>query len=376
VKRLVLAGGGHAHLHVLKAMAARRWPGVEVVLVTPYARQIYSGMVPGWMAGHYALDQCAAPLQPLARAAGVRLVLDEITGVDTAGRRVLTACSGAIAYDVLSLDVGAPMDCSYLAATGAALLPIRPLEDFVAGWADQIDRFRQRGAACVVVVGGGAGGVELALAARYRLASELGGKSASVSLVTGPGLLPGHGPRVVAQVRQALRRHEVVEVAGYAAGSPEGVLLDNGATLAADCVIAATGVRPHAWLADSGLALDGGGFIAVANGQQSVSHAEVFAAGDAATRIDAPHAKSGVYAVRAGPVLAANLERALAGIAPLPYRPQKRTLYLLATGPQEAIMSWSGLTASGRWVWRWKDWIDRRFMSRYHVAPSARDSHE
>lgn len=368
MKRLVLAGGGHAHLHVLKAMSERRWPGVEVVLLTPYARQLYSGMVPGWMAGHYALDQCAAPLVPLAQAAGVRLVLDQVIGVDAAGRGVLTANSGSIPYDILSLDVGAPMDCSFLAATGAALLPVRPLEDFVAAWADQVDRLRRRGSARVVVVGGGAGGVELALAACYRLAGELGRKNAWVSLVTGPGLLPGHGPRVVARVRQALRRYGVAEVAGYAAGSPEGVLLDSGVTLAADCVIAATGVRPHAWLVDSRLALDGSGFIAVGDGQQSVSHAEVFAAGDAATRMDAPHAKSGVYAVRAGPVLAANLERALAGLAPLPYRPQKRTLYLLSTGPEEAVMSWGGVAASGHWVWRWKDWIDRRFLRRYHMA--------
>ena len=89
MKRLVLAGGGHAHLHVLKALAAQRWPGVEVWLVTPYLRQIYSGMVPGWMAGHYALDQCAAPLEPLARAAGVRVRQEPVTGIDAARREAV-----------------------------------------------------------------------------------------------------------------------------------------------------------------------------------------------------------------------------------------------------------------------------------------------
>ncbi len=366
MKRLILAGGGHAHLHVLKALAARRWPGVEVLLVTPYLRQIYSGMVPGWMAGHYALEQCVAPLEPLARAAGARVVQDMVTGIDAARRFVQTVASGDISYDVLSLDIGAQVDDSCLAATGATLLPIRPLEEFVVGWNRQVELARQRGKVRLAVVGGGAAGVELALAARYCLTREVGGESVQVSLVAGSGLMPGHGPRIVQRVRQALREHQVVEILGCAAGSSEGLLLDNGATVAVDTVIAATGVRPAAWLAGSGLELASDGFVAVADGQQSVSHPEVFAGGDVASRIDTPHAKSGVYAVRAGPVLTVNLERALAGQAPLPYRPQQRTLYLLATGPREAIMSWNGLSASGRWVWRWKDWIDRRFMSQYH----------
>jgi NADH dehydrogenase FAD-containing subunit len=103
----------------------------------------------------------------------------------------------------------------------------------------------------------------------------------------------------------------------------------------------------------------------VGDGQQSASHAAVFAGGDVASRVDAPHARSGVYAVRAGPVLAANLPRALAGEAPLSYQPQRRSLYLLATGPKSAIVSWGGFAASGGWAWHWKDWIDRRFMRQY-----------
>lgn len=375
MKRLILAGGGHAHLHVLKALAARRWPGIEVLLVTPTLRQIYSGMVPGWMAGHYALDQCAALLEPLARAASVRLMQDTVTGVDAERRLVRTHASGEFVYDVLSLDTGAQVDGSCLAATGAMLLPIRPLEEFVPGWNRFVAQARQRGKAGLVVVGAGAAGVELALAGRYRLAREVGAENVQVSLVTGAGLMPGHGSRVVQRVRQALGEYRIVELVGYAAGSPQGVVLDSGATVRADAVIAATGVRPPEWLAGSGLKLANDGFVAVADGQQSVSHPEVFAGGDVASRVDAPHAKSGVYAVRAGPVLTANLERALAGQAPLPYRPQKRTLYLLATGPREAIMSWNGLSACGHWVWRWKNWIDRRFMSKYHSRETTMSEH-
>ena len=187
MKRLILAGGGHAHLHVLKALAARRWLGVEVLLVTPALRQIYSGMVPGWMAGHYALDQCAAPLEPLARAAGVRVLQDAVTGLDAARRLLRTSASGDLSYDVLSLDTGAQVDSSCLAATGAALLPIRPLEEFVIGWSRQVELAKQRGTANLIVVGAGAAGVELALAARYRLVREVGAENVQVSLIAGSG---------------------------------------------------------------------------------------------------------------------------------------------------------------------------------------------
>ncbi|MBI2278055.1 MAG: FAD-dependent oxidoreductase [Dechloromonas sp.] len=378
MKHLVLAGGGHAHLHLLKALAARPWPDVDVTLVAPHARQIYSGMVPGWMAGHYRIEQCAAPLGPLARAAGVRLIQDSVNGLDAGKRIVRTAVSGDLAYDALSLDTGADIDCSCLAATGAQLLPIRPLENFVVGWTRLLESLVARGRASIAVVGGGAAGVELALAAGYRLTRGLGAANVQVTLVTGPQLLPGHGRRIVARVGRTLVEHGVNVAGGYAAGAPNGLHLDDGSELAVDVVIAATGVRPAAWLGSSGLALAGDGFVAVHQGQQSISHREVFAAGDVASRVDAPHAKSGVYAVRAGPVLTANLERMLNGLPPLADQPQRRSLYLLATGPREAIMSWGGVAAGGRWAWKWKDWIDRRFVSQYHSVNANRsgEKHE
>jgi pyridine nucleotide-disulfide oxidoreductase family protein len=371
MKRQILAGGGHAHLHVLKALAAHHWPDIEVILISPYSRQIYSGMVPGWMAGHYTLDQCAAALTPLASMAGVRFIQDTVTGIDAMQRLVHTAQSGDIPYDALSLDTGARVDASCLAATDARLLPIRPLENFVLGWSEQLNTFKAQGTASLAVIGGGAAGVELALAARYRLAAELGEKQATVHLVVGSALMPGHGQGIVRRVRKTLDQQGVKVIDGYAAGSANGVELADGRQINVDCIIASTGVQPALWLATSGLALSDDGFIAVTDGQQSASHPEVFAAGDVATRIDAPHAKSGVYAVRAGPVLTENLRRVLDGQSPAPYQPQKRSLYLLATGPQHAIMSWGSASASGHWAWRWKDWIDRRFMKQYDLNPTS-----
>ena len=366
MKRLILAGGGHAHLHVLSHLAKHRWPGVEVVLISPYERQVYSGMLPGWMAGHYALDQCVANLMPLVEASGTRYIMDYVTGLDADTKTLTTERSGALSYDILALDTGALVDSTSLASTGATLLPIRPLESFISKWSQLVERLQKSEELRFVIVGGGAAGVELALAVRYRLRVERPDLPAEVTLVSGSELLRGHGPRIVECVRKHLALEGIRLVRGYATGSAKGVSLDNQPELPADFVISATGVSPSPWLAESGLALARDGFVATGDGQRSSSHDTVFASGDVSSRLDRPHPKSGVYAVRAGPILTENLHLSLHGKAIKSYRPQKRSLYLMATGPKEAILSWNGYCISGRWLWFWKDWIDRRFMKQYH----------
>lgn len=370
MKRIALAGGGHAHLHVLKSLAQGKWPGVEVVLVSPHARQAYSGMLPGWIAGHYRLDECVVQLQSLVDAAGVRFVRDSVIGLDPRRRILRCAETGDIAYDVLSLDTGARVDLSTLAATTSTLLPIRPIESFIVEWSRVLETCVRAGRGRLAVVGGGAAGVELALAIQYRLQKDLPKESVKVLLVEGRGLLHGHGAAVISRARKMLGKRGIACRAGYAAGGENGLLFPDGSRFDADCVIAATGVTPPAWLSGSHLALAQDGFVAVGEGQQSVSHANVFAGGDIASRVDRPHPKSGVHAVRAGPVLAENLRRFLAGQGLAPHAPQRRSLYLLATGPRHAIASWNGWAAEGHWAWRWKNRIDRRFVEHY-ALPSV-----
>jgi pyridine nucleotide-disulfide oxidoreductase family protein len=367
MKRLLLAGAGHAHLNVIRNLAAKPWPGVEVTLICPYPRQIYSGMIPGWIAGHYTLDQCAAPLAALVEKAGIRWIQDSICGLDAANAAVDGQNLGKISYDVISIDTGARVDSSTLSHSGAPLLPIRPLEQFAVGWQSIKAALIASGAARLAVIGGGAAGIELALAVDYALRQQLPDDKVSVVLVSSGALLGGHAPSVVKQVEKLLKSRRITLHSGRASSHDEGLILDSGQLIARDCIIAATGVAPPAWLATSGLALCESDFIAVGDGQQSTSHPNVFAAGDVSSRIDFPHAKSGVYAVRAGPVLTINLQRALNGQEPTSYQPQKRSLYLLATGPREAILSWGSFAAAGAWAWTLKDWIDRRFMRQYQA---------
>jgi selenide,water dikinase len=358
LKRLLLVGGGHAHLQVMRAFVAEALPGAEVSLVTPCAQLTYSGMVPGYVAGHYTLEECGVPLAPMAERAGVRMLQGAATGIDLATRSVTLADGRALPYDVLSLDIGATVDRDAIAGAREHGLFVRPIEAFTQLWSRMAALGRER-ALCVVVIGGGAAGVELALSIHHAL-----GERSHVSLVTGGGVvLPSHPPSVQRRALKALKRRNVTVLEDVCAEvSAEHVLLGRGTRVACDAAVVALGASAPTWLRDSGLALDEGGFVATGPTLQSTSHPEVFAAGDVATRADDSHPKSGVYALRAGAPLALNLRRFLAGGQLQPHRPQRRALNLLACGERYAIASWGSWSAEGGWVWRWKDRIDRGFI--------------
>ncbi len=370
-KRLVLLGGGHAHVHVLADLARLPLPGCDVVMVTPFARQMYSGMVPGLVAGHYTAQQCAIALPPLAQAAGVQLVEGAAAGVDTAAREVVLAGGARVPYDLLSLDTGAVMDRARIPGAREHALFVRPIEHFVRLLDGLLALAAQR-ALDVVVVGGGAAGVELAMALQHRMRAAPGTAAAGarVALVTGGGEpLAGYPPNVMDKAAAALRRLRITVFRDTVAEIKAGQLrLGGGARLHCDAAVLATGAEAPAWLQGSGLALDERGFVLTGATLQSTSHAEVFAVGDVAARVDVAHPRSGVYAVRAGPPLAANLRHTLAGTPLRPHQPQARTLNLISCGERRAIVSWGSISAQGRWAWWWKNRIDRSFVARYTVV--------
>lgn len=364
-KKLLLLGGGHAHVHVLQALAQQALAGAEVTLVTPYGRQMYSGMVPGLVAGHYKAEACAIALQPLAAAAGVRFVEGAARTLDSTARHVTLGDGQVLNYDVLSVDTGAVMDRDRLPGAREHGLFVRPIEHFVR-LLDGLWDLAARRVLDVVVVGGGAAGVELALALHHRLNGR-GEERARVVLVTGGGEpLAGYPAAVVARAARVLAQRRIpVFRDTCAALLPGALVLGSGARLACDAPVLATGAEAPPWLDGCGLQRDERGFIETGPTLQSLSHPDVFAAGDVASRADAPHAKSGVYAVRAGPALALNLRRFVGGGVLEAHAPQARTLNLISCGERKAIVAWGNWSAQGRWAWWWKDRIDRGFVARY-----------
>lgn len=365
-RRVVLAGGGHAHMAVLADWARAPLAGTERTLVTASRFTAYSGMLPGWLAGIYRGRDLLIDLKPLAEKAGAELVVAEVNALDPA-RRTLSLSSGKqIRFDLLSLATGGETDTSALAAFGDRLLTVMPVGAFMDRWSELLKAKALAATITVVVVGGGAAGVELALGLQTALRHHV--LHGRVSLVSPQeAFLSGHAAKVQRLALTELAHRGIAVHFAKGVAEENGVLLSNGAFLPADCVIAATGSKAPRWLAQSGLACNADGFVAVGADLRSTSHPAIFAAGDIIDRVDRNLERSGVHAVKAGPVLAANLRATIEGALLGQYLPRKRTLYLLALGDRRAIVSWGRHAASGRWAWRIKDWIDRHFVERQRM---------
>ncbi|MDP3251905.1 MAG: FAD-dependent oxidoreductase [Hydrogenophaga sp.] len=376
IKKLLLLGAGHAHVEVLARLAERRPGNLDVTVLTPYPHQTYSGMTPGFVAGHYSEADCRIALEPLMRAAGARWIQGRCNGLDAEARGVEVLATGGtqgvpstLAYDLLSIDTGAVLDRARLDAEmpGAAThaLPVRPIEAFTTFWPQVMD-LAQRQAVSLAVVGAGAGGIELMFAAEQAIRLQ-GHVGARFTLITGgPEVAAGYSTGVQRRVLRQLKRRGITVLREACIGVSEGELhLGNGARLACDVPLLAIGTHAPAWLQGSGLALSEAGHVQVNEFQQSTSHANVFAAGDVANRMDQAHPRSGVYAVRAGPPLAHNLLAAHERQPLKPHQPPRHSLNLLSCGTHHAIASYGPLHLEGAWAWWWKNRIDQGFMARY-----------
>ena len=367
---LVLVGGGHAHVHVLKSFGMRPAPGVRVTLVARDVETPYSGMLPGWVAGHYRFDECHIDLGRLTRFAGARLICDEAIGLDRCNRRLLCRGHPPIRYDFLSLDIGSTPGVDDVPGADEHTIAVKPIAHFAARWEALLARARDMRGLRLVIVGGGAGGVELALSAQYRL-RMLGVAPLEVALVTREALLPSHNPRVRHRFKRifAERRIDVLTGSAVIRVEPGQLVCADGRQIAFDEALWVTEAGAAPWLAKTGLSLTAGGFVAIDEFLCSTGDQHIFAAGDVATMIAHPREKAGVYAVRQGPPLAANLRRALAGVQLRRAIPQRRGLALIGTGDEHAIASRGPFAAQGAYLWRLKDWIDRRWMRRYRELP-------
>jgi selenide,water dikinase len=388
---LVLIGGGHSHVGVLRSFGMNPVPGVRLTLICKDVMTPYSGMLPGLIAGHYEFEDAHIDLNRLARFAGARFYNDEAVRLDLDNQRVVCRHRPAVSFDVVSVNIGsAPVTVD---VPGAAdhVIPVKPIDRFVAHWRRMRERVLERSASTtgaramrIGVVGGGAGGVEMILAIQYRLRqlmAERGRDAASLEfhlLTDTDDILPTHNERVRAKFRRVLAARGVEVHLSHRVVAVEPGLLHcaDGFELALDEILWVTWAGAGGWVAESGLDVDERGFLRVNDYLQSTSHPTVFAAGDIASMVNHPRPKAGVFAVRQGPPLAANLRRMLLHRPLRPFVPQRQFLSLISTGDRYAVASRSGWALEGRLIWRWKDWIDRRFMARFSELPEMSDDAE
>ena len=346
MKRVLLVGAGHAHAWVLSSLAKAPIYGARFTLVSPSARQLYSAMLPGVIAGHYRREEAEFDVALLAERAYAEFIPGTVESLDAERRIAILSDGREIAFDMASLNAGSRTEDAVPGSREHAL-SVKPFERLVE---------RLRVVSHVAVAGGGAGGAELAMALRHR-----GGE------VTLYSERAAFSPEVARRVERRLRRVGVDYRPGMRVDAVErGPLVVAGAARQQfDLVLWATGPAPLPWLAASGLALDEHGFVQVDRALRSVSHPHVLAVGDCAALDEA---KSGVYSVRHGRLLVQNLRKLVAGEALEPYQPRPRALLLLTCGARYAIAARGGWSTEGRLVWWWKNAIDRRWMRRLNAT--------
>lgn len=373
MKRLVLVGGGHAHLEVLRELARRRASGADVVLISPSPLYYYSGMVPGYVQGTYADGALRIDLAALCRVAGATFREAAVEQLDGGGRWVDVG-GERMPCDLVSLDVGSDArGLDGVPGARAHAATIRPMERAVV-LRERLLEIARAGGGDVCVVGGGAAGVEIALASQRVVGATL--PTCRVTIVDEHRApLAALGTRAAARARAILEGSGVHLAMGHAvaAVTAAGVTLDSGVAIPAALTIWLTGAAPVECVRSAALPKDAGGFVLVDETLRSVGGGAVWGAGDCVSlRGAAGVVKAGVYAVREAPTLAQNLRAALNGGPARRYRPQRQALAILNTADGGALLCWSGIVAHGRWAMRLKDRIDRGFVRRYQAVYEER----
>ena len=387
VKDLVLVGGGHSHAIVLRMFGMKPLPGVRITLITEASDTPYSGMLPGHIAGFYTHDECHIDLRSLASFAQAQIYIDRVTGLDLTNKKVLCANRPPVAFDLLSIDIGStPAKISVPGATEYTI-PAKPVAQLLTHWYQLVEQVKQnpQKPICLGIVGGGAGGVELTLSMQNHLQQILKAAQQPIENIEihlfhrGGELMPDYNSWVRHRFKEILNQRKVhlhlQETVGEIRSHLTSLLIncESGLKVECDRIFWVTQASAPEWIEASGLATDPDGFIQVDDKLQSISHPEIFAAGDIATIVNHPRPKAGVFAVRQGKPLFSNLRSSLLGKSLQPYQPQKQYLSLIGTGDGSAIAAWGTFGfGSSHQLWRWKDFIDRKFMERFKNLPDMR----
>jgi len=370
IRDVVLIGGGHSHVLLIRRWAMNPIAGVRLTLVSSSYESPYSGMLPGLVAGHYSVDEVHVDLLRLCNWAGVRFFESTMLSLDMDAQEVCLEGRPNLGFDVLSLDTGSTPDISVPGA-GEHVTPVKPVYDFFSRWQSILERINQHGdtSVSIGIVGSGAGGFELMQAVGHALPT---GSRQCHWFLRGDVPMKSRPSKVqqlveAAAISAGVTIHKQFDVVSV---EPNRLVARDGRVQDLDEILWCTAAIGPAWPKVAGITTDDRGFVSTNDYLQSVSHPNVFATGDIGTQRNTPSAKAGVFAVRQAPYLFDNIRRYLLEQPLKRYKPQKDFLSLMAVGPKRAIASRGPFAIEADWVWRWKDHIDRKFMTQFIDLPA------
>lgn len=362
MKKLVLVGGGHAHLHVIKKLKENPIKDVEVILISPSKFQFYSGMFSGYAEGLYGKDQICVDLKELAKASTVTWIQGSVLSIDPKAKTVLTNDGNVVFFDVISFDIGSLTATASSSDKTDNIFQVKPNYLYV----DVIEQVRK--AKDLVIVGGGASGIEVSLSLQaWRNAN---GINSPLTLVSENRLLKQRRKSVSDKIERIVKDKGVHLIKNECVTRVEKnsvtTSLNNEITF--DKLIWLTGPKAHGLFKSSGLPVDKNGFLLVEDTLQVKKYPFIFGAGDCITFRNYPNIdKAGVYAVKEGPILFENIKGYFKSGYGSAFKPQKDYLSILSIGNREGFLLYKGYAFSGKWAWSLKNWIDTKFVKQYQL---------
>ena len=366
MKQLLLAGGGHAHLEVLRQLIEAPLKGVRTTLVSMSRYHHYSGMVPGFLAGTYQEADIAFDLEALCRRAGVIFLVDQVSQLGPTQRQIVTATEKCLAYDLVSFNLGSGSAGADRPEVASAQL-VKPISRAIQLRERILREGEKNPRAQISVVGAGAAGFEIACAARSLLLSR--GRQPRISLFDSASqILDGYSPAFRKRGAGLLESFRIEVHLGeqITAVERDRLVTPKGGSYPSDVTIWLTGAAAPRLFTHSGLAVDDRGFLLVDDNLRSISNPQILAVGDCATLLNYPQTpKAGVYSVRQAPILWRTIRANCLGGEAMRYVPQSSFLSILNLCDGRALLRYKELVSASRWAWMLKDWIDRRFMRAY-----------
>lgn len=367
---LVLVGGGHSHSIVLKLWSKKRLSGVKITLISNVKNTPYSGMLPEYISGFYSYEESHINLVKLAEIAGIELIIDEVVNID-ADEKIVCCQSGLkIGFDVLSLDIGSTPQKSQIEGANLYGIPIKPIPLFLEKWQKITDLAQNNpdDKMILTIIGGGAGGVELALNIHQKLMRVLSSEKLTINLIhRGKRILSNHSLSMSEKLTKILEQNQINIYLNQEVKSIDSqkITLFSGKNIDSDYNFLVTQASAPMWLKNSSIETDTEGFIIVKNTLQSVNYPDIFASGDIANIKDYPCAKAGVFAVKQGFYLYQNLCNYLTEKPLTLYYPQKNYLNIIGTGNKNAVANWGNISLESPLIWHWKKYLDNNFMKQF-----------
>lgn len=346
-KKLVIVGGGHASLPLIKMGKKWRSYGLDITLISENPYLIYSGALPQFMGGFYEWSQTAIDLKELAKAYGVSFIEARIVTIDKDKKRVESREGESFNFDILVINFGAE---TTKFTSQDVTVPVKPMDRLLTLRED----LQNKRIDSLLIAGGGAAGAELAL----NISHPASCSSPEITVLDSGERLLSSFPRNLSEKVSETLKGRSVEIKLNTPYEP-GMAGDF------DSVLMAVGNRPVSESITHSLTEGAGGRILTDRSLRVQGCDTIFAAGDTADVAGQNYQAIGVHAVKQGVVLRQNIYSLLTGSALQEYKPYPVNPLIISNGPDHAYFVMGSLLFDGRWAAVLKYILDMNWLEKY-----------